>query len=216
MVIKMLVELHSHSTCSDGINTAEEMIETALKRGIGALAITDHNSFKGYEAAKKLKPKILLIPGAEISTDNGHVLCIGITELKFKKYDNANEVIDKTHAAGGLAIIAHPFRIWKSISDKEIFKQTDAIEVINGNTPKRYNMMALHAAEQHKKPKTSGSDAHRRKDVGSFAFSVQAYSMDDILKRIKKSNIALPNKHPALASLAVKIIDRRLHRIFMQ
>ena len=38
-----LVDLHVHSNLSDGVYSPEELIELAIKRGIKALAITDHN-----------------------------------------------------------------------------------------------------------------------------------------------------------------------------
>lgn len=202
----MIVELHTHSDYSGGTHDVKQMLAVM---NIDALAITDHDTFAGYYAAKKLKKDVLLVPGIEVTTNIGHVLCIGIEELKFEKHCNAFELVDAVHESGGIAIAAHPFRPGESLRDMNLLAKVDAVEVINGDTPKRHNLMALRAAQQHKKPKTSGSDAHRKKDIGTYAFIANAHSIDGIVKCIKKDKLILPEKQPTLFSLGVKVIDRR-------
>jgi predicted metal-dependent phosphoesterase TrpH len=46
-----MVDLHAHSDCSDGELSPEELVELAHRRGLAALAITDHDSIEGYDAA---------------------------------------------------------------------------------------------------------------------------------------------------------------------
>ena len=46
-----MVDLHSHSDRSDGQLSPEELVELAQRRGLSALAITDHDSVEGYDAA---------------------------------------------------------------------------------------------------------------------------------------------------------------------
>ena len=64
------VDLHVHSTASDGTFTPKEVVKLAAKAGLSAFALTDHDTVKGVdeaiEAAKKLNLEV--IPGVEIST----------------------------------------------------------------------------------------------------------------------------------------------------
>lgn len=46
-----MVDLHSHSDRSDGQLSPEELVELAQRRGLSALAVTDHDSVEGYDAA---------------------------------------------------------------------------------------------------------------------------------------------------------------------
>ncbi|MBI3924572.1 MAG: PHP domain-containing protein [Armatimonadetes bacterium] len=64
----MKIELHCHTTASDGRHTPEEIVELARAAGLSALAITDHDTTAGIRAAREAargQPEI--IPGIEIS-----------------------------------------------------------------------------------------------------------------------------------------------------
>ncbi len=65
------IDLHTHSTCSDGSFTPKEIIAHADEIGLYAVALTDHDNIDGILEAKKeaLKRDIIFIPGIEISCD---------------------------------------------------------------------------------------------------------------------------------------------------
>ena len=65
-----MVDLHAHSDRSDGQLSPEELVDLALRRGLGALAITDHDSVEGYDAAAPhaLRLGLDLICGVELSS----------------------------------------------------------------------------------------------------------------------------------------------------
>ncbi|WP_456289778.1 PHP domain-containing protein [Paenibacillus sp. AK002] len=73
-------DLHSHTQASDGMNTPSENVQLAYERGLGALAITDHDTVAGIEEALQAGERlnIIVVPGVEISTMAGgtdiHVL----------------------------------------------------------------------------------------------------------------------------------------------
>lgn len=73
---------HIHTLYSgDSKNIPDDIVKIAKKRGLDAIAITDHNTIKGYEViAKRNIEDILIIPGIEISTREGHIVALGITE----------------------------------------------------------------------------------------------------------------------------------------
>ncbi len=65
----MKIDLHCHSTCSDGTFSPEEVIARAKIAGIEVLALTDHDTLQGFESAKSAAKNagITLIHGVEIS-----------------------------------------------------------------------------------------------------------------------------------------------------
>jgi predicted metal-dependent phosphoesterase TrpH len=74
-----MIELHTHTTYSDGILTPQQLVARAAQNGVKALAITDHDTLHGWdEAIAAAKPYNLeIIPGVELSTvHNGRSLHI--------------------------------------------------------------------------------------------------------------------------------------------
>jgi predicted metal-dependent phosphoesterase TrpH len=69
--MKSRVDLHLHSTASDGILTPTELVQTALDKGLKVIALTDHDTTDGIQEALKAARQTALkvIPGVEISTD---------------------------------------------------------------------------------------------------------------------------------------------------
>jgi len=66
-----IVDLHVHSTCSDGTLTPTELVDYAIEKGLSAFALTDHDTTDGLEEAMEYaKDKgIEVIPGIEFSTE---------------------------------------------------------------------------------------------------------------------------------------------------
>ena len=85
-----IVDLHCHSTLSDGVHTVEELLDMAVARNLRALAITDHDNLDAYVLGKDAARErgIELVPGIEISAVHGgrdvHVLgyCFDPTNLR--------------------------------------------------------------------------------------------------------------------------------------
>ena len=64
-----MIDLHTHTTASDGTDSPAALVNKALSTGINTLAITDHDSTSGWnEAVAALRPSLSLVLGAEIST----------------------------------------------------------------------------------------------------------------------------------------------------
>jgi len=68
----MAVDLHSHSTASDGSERPSTLVERAAELGLGTLALTDHDTLEGIEEARKAADHLdlELISGAELSLDH--------------------------------------------------------------------------------------------------------------------------------------------------
>lgn len=65
-----MIDLHTHTTSSDGSTSPKELVNLAAKQGLSAIAITDHDTVSGYEeAAEAASDKnIEVIPGIEFGT----------------------------------------------------------------------------------------------------------------------------------------------------
>lgn len=113
----MNVDLHTHSTASDGMNTPSENVRNAKKIGLVALGITDHDTVNGIDEALQTAKEIgfEIVPGIEISTShNGqdiHVLGYYINyqdknfldsleELANVREKRNNEIIRKLNELG--------------------------------------------------------------------------------------------------------------------
>ncbi|MDO5845588.1 MAG: PHP domain-containing protein [Methanocorpusculum sp.] len=167
----ILCDLHIHSDASaDGHCPVEKIIQTAKERGFDAVAITDHDTTRGASAAAALKhPGILIIPGIEVSTKDGHIVVLGTTK-EFAPGKDACETIAEAKADGCLTIVPHPYHRWRhavGLHNKAALKEADAIEAYNS----RYyvgtaNQKAARTARAYGKPITAGSDAHDCRFVG--------------------------------------------------
>lgn len=78
----MYIDLHTHSTCSDGTYTPREIADTVIKKGITPFSITDHDNIAAYNEDLPIDEDIVLIPGVEISAEFSkgtlHILGYGI------------------------------------------------------------------------------------------------------------------------------------------
>lgn len=119
-------DLHMHTGHSDGRCASQtgqmvpcpvfKTVEAAAKRGLDFIAITDHNATSQYDAMRELQPffdKVLLIPGREITTFQGHLNIFGTTDfLDFRvgsrSVPNLNVLMQQANRLGALASINHP------------------------------------------------------------------------------------------------------------
>lgn len=125
------VDLHLHSTFSDGGAGASELINQAKEKGLKHIAISDHNTLNAYLQTDILKEEIL-IPAIEFDCWFGsvflHMLGYGIDVnnkelqslcaktkrgtqsdwVRIFSINHPKKVIKAIHNAGGIAVLAHP------------------------------------------------------------------------------------------------------------
>ena len=162
----MRADLHIHSEYSnDGVSTVQQIIDTAVERGLGCVAITDHNSFEAYSVAKD-NGRVIVIPGVEVSSKEGHILAYGV-DRNIPRDMSVKDTIDAIHEAGGVAFAAHPYRWWSGLGEKNVLNHDfDGVEVKNARCVKGSNRKAERLAEKVKKPISGGSDAHTPEHIG--------------------------------------------------
>jgi hypothetical protein len=119
-------DLHMHDAHSDGSCTSEagtkvpcplyKTVEAARARGLDFIAITDHNTVSHFDEMRELAPyfdKMLLIPGREVTTFDGHANVFGTTEfidfrLTSKSVPTFSALMDEVERKHGLLSINHP------------------------------------------------------------------------------------------------------------
>ena len=160
---------------------------------IKVAAVTDHDSVRGCRATVELAsayPDILVIPGVEISTEQGDVVVLGTDELPPKPW-TPEVVVDFAKSIGGVSIVAHPFRTY-GMGERARNYKVDAIEVLNGGSSKEANTEAKELAKSLGLPGTAGSDAHQVSELFSVYNKVEAtLDIDEVLKAVKKGSVSV-------------------------
>jgi Predicted metal-dependent phosphoesterases (PHP family) len=189
----MKADLHLHSNYSnDGVSTVEEIIDTAVERGFGCIAITDHNNFEAYEKVKD-NGKVIVIPGIEVSSKEGHILAYGI-DRDIPRDMSVKDTIDAIHEAGGVAFAAHPYRWWSGLGEKNTLDHNfDGVEALNARSVKGSNRRSLKLATRIGKPITAGSDAHTPQFIGEgyVEFSDEIEAWEEALKAIMENRVVV-------------------------
>ena len=131
------INLHTHTTVSDGRRSPEEAAEIYKNAGYDAIALTDHWIFSPECEIGGLK----ILSGVEYNlpdenTRDGlfHVVAVGMShnpEIPNNNSITEQDLIDSIHSAGGLAILAHP--AWSLNTPEQILKfhGFDATEIYN-------------------------------------------------------------------------------------
>ena len=188
MPLHLKIDLHVHTSFSDGLGAPVDILGRAEARGLDGLAITDHDTLEGYFRAKELGSGLLLIPGYEVETEAGHILVLGLEELPPSVESvGYEELVGWVRSHGGLTVIAHP-AISRFHITKWMRSLPDAVEVLNASYPLEYFVRrGLKVSERIGVPGVGGSDAHSAISVGEAytVVEVQSAALDDVLGAIR-------------------------------
>ncbi|HUX22708.1 MAG TPA: PHP domain-containing protein [Spirochaetia bacterium] len=112
-----MIDLHAHSTCSDGSLSPSALVELAASKGLSALALTDHDTVSGVaEASRECSRRgIQFVPGVELEVDyqggEFHLLGLGLrkspekveiilTDLKRRRHRRNLGIVEKMRGDG--------------------------------------------------------------------------------------------------------------------
>ncbi|NGZ76887.1 CehA/McbA family metallohydrolase [Saccharibacillus alkalitolerans] len=177
-------ELHTHTLHSDGRQTLRELAEGAAKLGFGAIALTDHNTMSGLAGKADIEREfgLTIIPGMEWTTFYGHMVTIGLSEFADWRQAGRSDIdrgIAEVHRLGGIAGLAHPFRIgspactgcfWEyEVGD---WNAVDYVEVWSGTFPsiktdnrRAFGLWTDKLNEGYRIAATSGRDWHAQEET---------------------------------------------------
>jgi len=209
-------DLHVHSNYSkDSLTTSKELVFYAKKRGLTAVAVTDHNQIEGSCKIAE-EADFLVIPGMEVSSADGHIVALNLQEL-IPRGLSAKETVDQIHEAGGIAIAVHPYAWFKgSLTSHVETAKFDAVETINASAfPfKRCKRKAMEIAQKLNLPCVGGTDSHYGPTIG-YGYTVidSEPNVDAIAKAIVNGKCQ-PFGQPVPLTLNLerqyKLIKRRI------
>jgi Predicted metal-dependent phosphoesterases (PHP family) len=193
----MKADLHIHSEFSnDGVSTVKEIIDSAVEKGLGCIAITDHNTFEAYELVKD-NGKVLVIPGIEVSSKEGHILAYGI-DRDIPRGLSVDDTIRAIHEAGGVAFAAHPYRWWSGLGEANTLNHDfDGVEALNARSVKGSNRKSETLARKIGKPISAGSDAHTPPYIGDgyVEFPDDVSSWQEALEALMAKRVTVHSKN---------------------
>ena len=178
----LFIDLHCHTEAShDCITPLATIPQRLIDRGIHVQAITDHDQIWGAQKLAQMihenpawRDRLMIIIGEEISTTEGEIIGLFLTEL-VPPHMTPEETVAAIKRQGGLVSIPHGFDPLKRhrlrpAARERIKDSIDIIEVFNARVSRsRWNKAAGDWAHEHKKGLAAGSDSHTWRDLGCCA-----------------------------------------------
>lgn len=181
---------HMHTKNSDGANTYDEMVNESVALGFDFIAITDHRVIATREQCLNEK-RILCIPAEEVYSSEGYILAIGINGL-VESNRSAEDTINQIHAAGGVAIAAHPNRVGANSfsSEKIATLPFDAVECSIRGRENDMNLSNYPCLKLPNYPYVFDSDAHNINQLATLANKclLEELTIESVIKAIKEGN----------------------------
>ncbi|MCE9646628.1 MAG: PHP domain-containing protein [Chloroflexi bacterium] len=195
-----LADLHLHTIYSyDGTASLAAVLNRARQLGLDVIAITDHDEIAGALKAGEIASGygVEVIPGIEITTADGDLLALFITE-KVDPGLSLVETVLKVRELGGVCIAPHPMAggmgmkslsartILKALRVPEVAETLIGIETYNGTSIDRIsNHYAGILAGRLSISRTGSSDAHIVDTIGFGATQFEGHSAADLLAALK-------------------------------
>ncbi|HEX5368870.1 MAG TPA: PHP-associated domain-containing protein [Dehalococcoidia bacterium] len=203
--MKLHADFHTHSHYSrDSILNPRTFVERAQKRGLTCIAVTDHNAIEGAFVIQKLAPFRVII-GEEVKTAEGEIIGLFLKELVPRGL-SPEETIRAIHEQDGIAVIPHPYDIFRRsvLTDDAIERvkhEVDAIEGFNcRNILAKHDAKARDLASRVDKPTTLGTDSHSPWELGGACLELDDFETpQELLQSLRGGRIigrrSLPMVH---------------------
>ena len=199
------VDLHMHTDHSpDCATPVEVLLETARDRGLGAIAITDHNEVSGALEARRIAEgmdDIKVIVAEEVKTaEQGEVIGLFLEE-KIPKGMTMAETIAAIRAQSGLVYVPHPFDRFHSVPDYEhlldMVEEIDVLEVFNPRVAlTAFNEEAERFARKYRIVPGAGSDSHVAQGLGSVRVRIHDFDgPEEFLEAMRDADITRKHKN---------------------
>jgi len=173
----MIIDMHVHTSLSgDSSATVEDYCRTIQRyrqyHPFDGIVITEHRLYHQDEAYQRIAEEygVVVLHGAEVNSDLGHLLLYGVTDRFLGKIDitrlalKSRDVISAMMDCGGMAVPAHPFRessYGKALTrGEETLNDITVIEERNGSNTADQNSRATSLVARNGLKGIGGSDAH--------------------------------------------------------
>ncbi len=212
----MRFDLHIHSNHSTDSNmTVDSILKQAVSKGLDGIAICDHNtvegSLLGIKRSTELNLPLIVLPGMEISTAQGHLIVLGVRE-NIPSNLSYLETIRIARQKGGVAIAVHPFKAGGIGCNA---KDADAIETLNSRCIFGENGKAEKIAQEFGKPEVGGSDSHMLATIGLGYTNIDAEPDEEaILSAIRAGRTSSSGKIVPVYILFIHTIRELLRRVY--
>jgi glycosyltransferase involved in cell wall biosynthesis len=198
-------DLHMHTDHSpDCATPAELLLVTAKARGLGAIAITDHNEISGALEAVEIAERIggiKVIVAEEVKTAHqGEVIGLFLRE-RIERGMSMKETIAEIRRQGGLVYVPHPFDRLHSVPDYEhlleIVDEIDILEVFNPRVAfSAFNEEAVRFARKYAIVPGAGSDSHVAQGLGSVKIRLRDFDgPQEFLESMREADIVRKHKN---------------------
>ena len=200
------VDLHMHTDHStDCATPVDVLLQTARDRGLGAIAITDHNEVSGALEARRIAAEkyddLKVIVAEEVKTaEQGEVIGLFLEE-KIPKGLTMAETIAAIRDQGGLVYVPHPFDRFHSVPDYEhlldIVEEIDVLEVFNPRVAvTAFNEEAERFARKYRIVAGAGSDSHVAQGLGSVRTRIHDFEGPaEFLEAMRDADITRKHKN---------------------
>ena len=195
------LDLHNHSRVSrDSSLSIDQLIAQAKARGLDGFALTDHDAIAGNAEAlrKAAREDLLVIPGCEVSSREGHVLGLFVSHPIHA--GRLGQVLADIRAQGGLAVVSHPLRKGGGVPRQALedhLDLIDGIEVYNPDNTPFGNRAGWRTARRAGKLQTGGSDTHALPNMGHAVTLVHSHShsLDGVREALAAGRARAWGKH---------------------
>jgi len=126
--------MHVHTRRSDGTGTIDDVAAAAARAGLKFVIVTDHGDGARRPEPPAYRQGVLVIDALEISTDDGHVIALGIDRSPFPLGGEGRDVIEDIARLGGMAIVAHPGSKKPDLQWLDWAAPFDGLEWLNGDS----------------------------------------------------------------------------------
>jgi len=200
------VDLHMHTDHSpDCATPVRVLLETARDRGLGAIAITDHNEVSGALEARRIAEQemddLKVIVAEEVKTaEQGEVIGLFLEE-RIPRGMTMAETIAAIREQGGLVYVPHPFDRFHSVPDYEhlldIVEEIDVLEVFNPRVAlTAFNEEAERFANKYRIVPGAGSDSHVAQGLGSVRVRIHDFDGPiEFLEAMRDADITRKHKN---------------------